>query len=102
MVQGVQQPYEISVVSGLNEKLNNINISVFPNPTADFLILKAVKLNNESFAYQIFDISGKLIESRNIVSNETSISMNNFISSTYFLKVTIKNKIVKTFKIIKK
>jgi hypothetical protein len=36
-----------------------------------------------------------------IVGNETNIVMSNYVSATYFLKVTDNNKLIKTFKIIK-
>ena len=41
IVQGVQQPYEISVVSGVKEAEGiNLEITAYPNPTSDFLRLK--------------------------------------------------------------
>ena len=36
-LEGVQQPYEISIITGI--ELLNINLSVYPNPTQDFLTL---------------------------------------------------------------
>ena len=40
VAQGVQQPYEISAVIGI-EEFNGINlyVSVYPNPTSDYLTL---------------------------------------------------------------
>ena len=41
VAQGVQQPFEISVVTGLEEaKGINLALSAYPNPTTDFLNLK--------------------------------------------------------------
>ena len=51
--------------------------------------------------FQLYDISGKLIESRKIISRTETIAMANLASATYFLKVTNNNNEVKTFKIIK-
>lgn len=39
LAQGVQQPFEISIV-GLNEAATNISLTAFPNPTADNLTLQ--------------------------------------------------------------
>jgi hypothetical protein len=40
-VQGVQQPYEISVVTGIDDALGiSIEMVVYPNPSTDFLKLK--------------------------------------------------------------
>ncbi len=103
--QGVQQPYEISVVTGLGKAIGiKLYLSVYPNPTTDFLTLKvdaSTTLSIQSMSYQLFDISGKLLENKKLTGNEISIDMKNLVPSTYFVKVTDSNKEVKTFKIIK-
>ena len=38
--QGVQQPYEISITSGLKETLITLNLSVYPNPTSGKILIK--------------------------------------------------------------
>ena len=44
--QGVQQPFEISVVTGIPEAKDiSIEIIVYPNPAQDFIMLKIEKLN---------------------------------------------------------
>ncbi|MBI9069935.1 MAG: T9SS type A sorting domain-containing protein [Salinivirgaceae bacterium] len=102
VAQGVQQPYEISLVSGIEQaKGINLKCSAYPNPTADFLNLNIENYNNENLSYQLFDISGNLLENKKLTSNETRIDMNNRIPAIYFLKV-IDNQIeIKTFKITK-
>ena len=41
VVQGIQQPYEISVVTGIEQaKGINLELSVYPNPTTDYLTLE--------------------------------------------------------------
>ncbi len=103
VAQGVQQPFEISVVTGLDEaKGINLAVSAYPNPTTDFLNLKVENYNNTNLSYQLFDISGKLLEIKKITGNETSIVMSNLVLATYFVKVTEENKEIITFKIIKK
>ncbi len=103
VAQGVQQPYEISVVSGIeNGEGINLNCSAYPNPTTDFLTLKVENYKADNLSYKLYDISGKLLENKKIEGNETSIAMNNFLPSIYFLRVIDNNMEVKTFKIIKK
>ncbi len=99
---GAQQPYEISLVTGVQEA-NGISLtfSLYPNPTNDIIKLELKNDTAENLTYQLFDVNGKLLESKKIENTETTISMNNYISSTYFLKVIDKNKGLKTFKIIK-
>ena len=105
VAQGVQQPFEISVVTGLEEaKGINLSVSAYPNPTTDFLNLKvdaSTTISIQSMSYQLFDISGKLLETKKLEGNETNIVMSNLVPATYFVKITDGNKEVKTFKIIK-
>ncbi len=99
---GVQQPYEISVLASVAD-INPISLtcSLFPNPAADYVILKTNGDVSTSLIYQLYDISGKLLESKAINGTETTISMGAYPVSVYFLKVTSHNTEVETFKIIK-
>ena len=101
VAQGVQQPYEISIVLGLEDHQISLNMKVYPNPTSDFLILNVGNFELSTLNFELFDVSGKLLESKKITSSTETISMENLPSSTYFLKVTSNNEEVKTFKIIK-
>ncbi|NLJ82107.1 MAG: T9SS type A sorting domain-containing protein [Bacteroidales bacterium] len=106
VVQGVQQPYEISEVTGIEEaKGINLSISVYPNPTTDCLTLEldaSTTLSTQSMSYQLYDINGKLLQSEKITGSQTNIVMSEFAVATYFVKVVQGNKEIKTFKIIKK
>jgi hypothetical protein len=97
--QGVQQPYEISVTTGINETSINLKMSVYPNPTIDYLTLQAEEMDNLN--YQLFDMQGKVIENKMVLKSNTTINMETLPKAIYFLKVTRENQIVKTFKIIK-
>lgn len=103
VAQGVQQPFEISVVSGI-EKAKGINLEcmVYPNPTTDILTLKIENYNHENLSYLLYDISGKVLKNEKLTENETSIPMADFVPAIYFLKVTDNQKEIKSFKIIKK
>lgn len=102
VTEGVQQPYEISLVTGMRDvKVINLKVSVYPNPTTDVLQLKVGSEQFEGLSYQLFNIQGKLLQSAVITKNETSIFMNNLVPAIYFLKVLRSNKGIKVFKIIK-
>ncbi len=102
VVEGVQQPYEISVVTGLEEaKGIYLSVLAYPNPTTDYLTLEILGFEIPNLNFQLFDMSGKLLQSEKIAANQTKIGMNNLVPATYFVKVTQGNKEVKTFKIIK-
>jgi len=105
VAQGVQQPYEISIVTGL-ETVNGITLecSVYPNPAIDLLNLKIdapTSLSLQSMSYQLFDINGKPLEYRKITDVVTSIKMSGLPMAAYYLKLSENNTVVKTFKIIK-
>ena len=102
IAQGVQQPYEISVVTGIEEKNIKLSFSVYPNPTTDFLTLKISNYNQEKYDYNLFNITGSLLLKDKVLSEETQINMQQMHSGTYFLKIVSGNKEVKIFKIIKK
>ena len=99
VAQGVQQPYEIQVVTGVNETSINLEMSVYPNPTTNYLTL--ITESNKNLSFQLIDLQGKVIESKNVVNNSTNISLEGQPAATYFLNVTKNNQIVKTFKVIK-
>jgi len=102
VAQGVQQPFEISVVTGLKEaKGINLSVTAYPNPTIDYLTLEVKEFDLSNLRFQLYDMRGKLLQSEKITNNQTSIIMINLLPSTYFLKVIQGNKEVKTFKIIK-
>ena len=86
--QGVQQPFEILVVTGIEEAFGiTLKSQHFPNPTSDFLYLKidaSTTLSIQSMSYQLFDINGKLLESNKVEGNLSSISMENTDSCYLF------------------
>lgn len=102
VAEGVQQPFEISTISGIEEARGiNLNCLAYPNPTTEFLFLKVDNYNKENLWYKLYDITGRLLENKKIVDIETTIGMIDFLPATYFLKVLDNNKVVKTFKIVK-
>lgn len=102
VAQGVQQPFDISIVTGLEEaKGINLTVSAYPNPTTDFLTLKIEGDVKIKYIVSLFDMNGKLLESETAEGIETTISMKTLVPATYFVKVTDGNKKVKTFKVIK-
>tara|TARA_B100000809_G_scaffold241111_1_gene264022 strand:+ start:1267 stop:1749 length:483 start_codon:yes stop_codon:yes gene_type:complete len=101
ITQGVQQPYEISIVTGIDETTINLEMSVYPNPTTNYLQLKVGSEQVENLTYQLIDLQGKVIENKKITASNTTIKMEGLPKATYFLKVTEQSQAVKTLKIIK-
>ena len=102
VAQGVQQPYEISVVTGIEEALDvSLLCLVYPNPTKDKLTLNVEDFSLLPMFFSLYDANGKLLENKKMEDKETTIAMSNLAPATYFLKVNRNNKEVKIFKIVK-
>lgn len=101
ITQGLQQPFEILVVTGIEVKDINLSCSVYPNPTADFVTLSVKDISTENMSYVLCDVKGKVINQKRLSSYETQITMVELSKATYLIKVLDNNKEVKTFKIIK-
>lgn len=100
--QGVQQPYEISVLSAIDDISQiDLDITAYPNPATDLLRLKIKDKEINGLSYRLFDMNGNILEHNKVEDIITTIDMKLLPSSVYFLKVLIDNKDVKTFKIIK-
>jgi len=103
LAQGVQQPYEISVVIGIEDaKGISLECSVYPNPTRNQLILKIEDYSYRTLRYQIYDMNGKLLLSNELNSAQTEIPVTSLSSATYLLKVIDVSQEIKTFRIIKR
>jgi hypothetical protein len=101
VAQGVQQPYEISVTTGVNETSINLEMSVFPNPTTNYLQLKVGSEKLENLNFQLIDLQGKVIENKKVTAITSTINMEELPKAIYFLNVTKNNQLIKTFKVIK-
>ena len=98
--EGVQQPYEIFITTGIELTTINLELKVFPNPTTDILNL-IVDEEKKGMSFQMFNVDGRNFKSDKINSKTTQIEMLNLKPSTYLLRVLEKDQIIKSFKIIK-
>ena len=101
VAQGVQQPFEISIETGVEKTGINLTASVYPNPTTNYLTLEVKDFELSTLHFQLYDLQGKLIQSKKITEAKTKIVMSNLLPAIYFVKVIQAKKEVKTFKIIK-
>ena len=116
--EGVQQPYEIYDITEeaivlqddnsaqrgtleVEETTRNITLSVYPNPTDDFLNLVVDGDGLGAMKCAVYDVSGRQISDRSIYVGETSLDMGGLPPATYFVRVTDDGHILKTFKIVK-
>ncbi len=102
VTEGVQQPYEISVVAGITEAKDiSLSVSAFPNPTSNYLTVKVENYKTTNLQYLIFDINGKLLQTVKATGQETQIETSELVPDSYFVKILDSEKAIKVFKIIK-
>jgi hypothetical protein len=100
--QGVQQPYEIQIVTSTsNANVITLECLIYPNPATDLIQLKVEPSTTGITKYELTDVSGKLLKKSIITSSVTDIKMQDYQSATYFLTVINGNDPIKVFKIIK-
>lgn len=101
MSQGVQQPFEIFQIIGVEELTGEMNISAFPNPTNSFVQIQ-LDGNNSNLQLHLYDAIGNLIQSTNMNAIQTTLDLSSFANGIYYLRVlNAENKQVKTIKLIK-
>ncbi len=101
--EGVQQPYEISVVTALEGTVGiKLSVSAYPNPADDYLILDVHDFDLSGLHYRLLDVNGKLVRNGLISENKTNIVTGMLARAAYFLKVMRGSTEVKTFMMIKK
>ena len=112
VAHGVQQAFEISVLTTVEEAENIfLEWTAYPNPASDFLKLsmknpESSGLSIDNLSYRLYDSNGKLLLNENLDGFETTVTMVGLQSGIYILKVTeslgkASKKELKTFKIIK-
>ena len=102
VAQGVQQPFEIQIVLGVENFNINLQLAIYPNPTTNWLQLEVKNTEFTNLTYQMYDLNGKLIYDEKVNAENTTIKTEQLPSAIYLLKVLDSNTEVKTFKIIKK
>lgn len=101
LTQGVQHAYEVYYTS--MQEAGKFELRLFPNPTAEQLTLIMSEYTDEGWFCELYDINGKLLLKKNIMSNETQIDMIQFPPAIYSLRITsLSKKNAESYKIIKK
>ncbi len=72
------------------EEFNAMNINVFPNPASDLIAIQIIDLVKEDLTIELFDIAGKLIETKNIYKGTTIafFETETLYNGTYILKLS--------------
>lgn len=101
VIQGLQQPFEISVITGVRNLEINLNARVYPNPATNSFILTTGNTELKNLSYVLLDTEGRKIDQNKLINSNTVINTALLKSGVYFLNVYSKQNLVKTFKIEK-
>ena len=97
LTQGFQQGnYLYATVA---ENSENYNITVFPNPFSNVIIINTGNLTG--LTVQVFDMQGKILMERTIEKSNKQLDFSAFSQGIYFIKVMNKTTQLKSFKIQK-
>jgi len=99
--EGVQQAFEIFVVTSTRDLIPKFSAKVFPNPTTNEINLSVSKRIANEMSYSLFNVNGKLLSKAEIADQQTKIPFQYLAGGTYFIQVVIREQPVQTFKIIK-
>jgi hypothetical protein len=102
--EGVQQPFEIFKVSGNSDAGINVNCRVFPNPIQGEMVLEydAVYGKDKITHAVLSTIRGIIITKFSVCYGQTTVCTTNLPEGLYLLQVYQSNRLVKTFKVVKK
>lgn len=101
LTQGVLQPI-IEVNSVYEEITHDFNIEAYPNPTTQYVELYVSNIDGKNLKYELFNLSGKKLISKSILTPTDRIATEDLSPSTYILKVYEDQNYLQSFKIIKK
>jgi len=74
--------------TSINQSISSNNISVYPNPTENLLLIKS---NGECInSIQVFNILGELVLSKEIIDSKLeTINISHLISSIYYIQINL-------------
>jgi len=76
--------------ANVDELINDSKFEVFPNPSADVLVVQASDLLMNDASIQLVDASGKIVDAQKIYQGSTMCFFNvsTLYSGTYYIKIT--------------
>jgi hypothetical protein len=96
-------PLSAQISDNLSENFTSFDVTFYPNPVNDQLVIEFDELREKNSILQLFSITGKMIISKKLSarSRRETINLSSFNSGTYFFKI-IHDKKEEVYTIIKK
>lgn len=104
VAEGVQQPYEIMTVGVDDYPQITLDAIVYPNPTENLaqLQLNGFEIPVGGLRAILYDASGKLLQTFNVVEDLTAFQIGQYATGTYYLELRDGKRVLKTFKVVRR
>lgn len=104
VAEGVQQPYEIMTVGVDDYPEIILNAVVYPNPTENLaqLELNGFEIPTSGLRAILHDANGKLLQILDVTEDLTPFQIGQYATGTYYLELRDGNRLLKTFKLVRK
>ena len=100
VTEGFHQP--ALIITKITETADaNPQISVYPNPTYDKITIRMDEESLSDAQARLYDYLGRILSAERLTSNETVFSLAALPVGLYTLKITIREREIQQFKIIK-
>ena len=84
-----------------NEEIENINtISLFPNPTSEFISISAKKHDIDKI--ELFGTDGRIVKTQKLTHSNEKVDVRNLTTGIYYIKIYENDIHLKTLRFIKK
>ena len=104
VVEGVQQPYEIMTVGVDDYPQIALNAVVYPNPTENIAQLQfnGFEIPTNGLRATLYDGNGKQLQSVTVTDDLSTFQIGQYATGTYYLELRDGNRMLKTFKLVRK
>ena len=84
---------------GVEDELENLSVSVYPNPATDVV---NIKMNNNvnNVSVIIYNILGEAVATKNLIAGVNTINTSEFNSGVYFYAIRHNNEVIETKKLV--
>ena len=79
--QGVEQPFEIQTVLGLDNFNVSLELSVYPNPTTETITIE--RISEMTIDYAITDMTGRVVATGKIDSLQSEVNVSQLETGSY-------------------
>jgi hypothetical protein len=89
-VTSITETVSTYVKTPTNEVLSNLNITVFPNPSAELIAVQLGDLVKEDYTIELLDLTGRLVQKKQINAGSTIIYFDTqaLYAGTYFVRIS--------------